>query len=271
MTFPKSQVMQRIHGNVDRLLEGGMTIAQNIITSEFSSPFRSTSQSGLASPFVKSLFPEIKLAATLERSLNTALGWGWDKIVTDIARATHGNGQVGYYVNGTIPATTAGMINDIVHGYTSGTGHSVPDTKAELAALLPTVSVAGARENVREKDDSYYVDSSGIENHIEIKTPKPNYDQLRASKRRILRIHVVRNPNTVKAIVGMPYNPNGRYGTYGWPTTPIFLDPKQDLLIGADFWNYIGNDNETYDQLLKCFNEVYMARRSDLLDLLEQA
>lgn len=268
MAVPKAKVIERLHANVDSILKTATDKEREFFSSEIYSPFLSQGKSGDASPFIKSLFPEIRLAAIIERSLNTALGWGWDKMVADIAHATHGNAVVGHYVEGQIPATTASLINNLTSAYTAGEGHSIPDTTAELAAIIPGVNAPGAKEDVREKDDVFYVDGSGLENHIEIKTPKPNYDQARAAKRRILRIHAVRHPTQVTALVGMAYNPNGLYGEYAWPTTKYFLDFAVDLKVGRDFWNYIGNSPETYDQLLACFLEVSHERRDDLRQLL---
>jgi hypothetical protein len=269
MSVPSDIIIGRLNANVDTLLMTGSRQLKSMFLSEIFSPFRSSGQSGEASPFLKSLFPEIRLAAMLERSLNTALGWGWDKIAGDIARATHGNAEVGYFVEGQIPATTANQIDAICIAYTSGEGHLTPSTATELAQLIPGVGARGAREDIREKDDVYYVATDGTETHIEIKTPKPNYDQMRAAKRRILRIHCVRHPKSVKALVGMPYNPNGLFGDYGWPTTKYFLDSSDDLLVGKDFWNFVGDSNSTYEQLLGCFLAVADARKAELVDMLE--
>lgn len=269
MSVPRETIINRLNANIETLLTTGSRQIKSMFLSEIYSPFRSSGQSGEASPFLKSLFPEIRLAAMLERSLNTALGWGWDKIAGDIARATHGNAEVGYFVNGQIPATTANQIDAICIAYTSGDGHLTPNTTNELAQLIPSVSARGAKEDIREKDDVYYVASDGTETHLEIKTPKPNYDQMRAAKRRILRIHCVRHPKRVRAFVGMPYNPNGLFGEYGWPTTKYFVDSGQDLLVGRDFWNYIGNSDSTYDELLECFLAVADARKPELVAMLE--
>lgn len=270
MAVPKDIVKSRINANVNTLLQTGSKMIRGLFLSEIISPFRSAGQSGEASPFIKSLFPEIRLAAMLERSLNTSLGWGWDKIAGDIARATHGNGEVGYFVAGQIPAATSSQIDALCADYTSGDEHGSPDTAVELALVLAGVGAPGAREDVREKDDVFYVATDGIENHIEIKTPKPNYDQMRAAKRRILRLHAVRAPVQIRAFVGMPYNPNGLFGEYGWPTTKYFVDFKQDILIGRDFWNHIGQAEDTYEQLLDCFLEIAEQRRPELVALLEE-
>ncbi len=268
MTVPRQKIVERLHANCEALLSTLATKSREMYLSEVYSPFRSKGASGDASPFLKSLFPEVRLAAIIERSLNTALGWGWDKIVADIARATHGAAEVGHVVRGSIPASTAAHINAITDAYKGA--KVTPDTDAELAAILPGVNAPGAREQVEEKDDVFYVDRHGTENHIEIKTPKPNYDQLKASKRRILRIHAVRAPTSVRALVGMAYNPNGLLGTYGWPTTKYYLDPEHDLLVGKDFWDYVGDTPGTYEELLDCFLEVGHARRRELVAILEQ-
>lgn len=244
-------------------------MVSRLFLSEVVSPFRSAGQSGEASPFIKCIFPEIRLAAMLERSLNTALGWGWDKIAGDIAMATYGNSVVGHFVAGQIPAATSNQIDALCADYTSGTQHGSPDTASELSLVLAGVGAPGAREDVREKDDVFYIDSEGVENHIEIKTPKPNYDQMRAAKRRILRLHAVRAPTKIRAFVGMPYNPNGLFGEYGWPTTKYFVDFDHDIKVGRDFWNHVGQSEGTYEQLLDCFLTVADARRPELAELLE--
>lgn len=271
MTVPKDVIKRRLNTNVDNLLRTGSKMVKGLYLSEITSPFRSAGQSGESSPFIKSLFPEIRLAAMLERSLNTALGWGWDKIAGDIAKATHGNSEVGYFVAGQIPAATANQIDALCADYTSGDDHGSPSTQAELRLILAGVGGPGAREEVREKDDVYFVSNGGVEHHIEIKTPKPNYDQMRAAKRRILRLHAVRAPTQIRAFVGLPYNPNGFFGEYGWPTTKYFVDFNHDILVGRHFWNEIGDSEYTYEELLECFLEVSEARRDELVALLEAA
>lgn len=271
MTVPKDVIKARLNLNVNNLLQTGSKMVRGLFVSEIVSPFRSAGQSGESSPFIKSLFPEIRLAAMLERSLNTALGWGWDKIAGDIAKATHGNAQVGYFVAGQIPAATANQIDALCADYTSGDDHGSPHTEDELRLILAGVGAPGAREDVREKDDVFYVATDGTEIHLEIKTPKPNYDQMRAAKRRILRLHAVRAPTRIRAFVGLPYNPNGLFGEYGWPTTKYFVDFQHDILVGRDFWNEVGSSPDTYEELLQCFLEVAEERRVDLISLLEAA
>ncbi len=48
------------------------------------------------------------------------------------------------------------------------------------------------------------------------------------------------------------------------------LDIGADLKVGPDFWNFVGDSDDTYDELLDCFLEVASQRKSDLLDLLRE-
>jgi len=267
MTVPVLLLKKRFNENVDNLIASYASRKSQLYSVEVSDPFKSTGSSGAASPFIKTVFPEIKIAATLERSLNTALGWGWDKVVADIALATHGNGLFSHDVHGSFSAVAGTAIESVVNSYRDKPRRK-PDTHSELLSIMPAVSLAGAQETVVERDDAFYIDGHGVEHHIEIKTPKPNYDQMRAAKRRILRLHASQGDKQIRAFVGMPYNPNGRYGQYGWPTTSIFLDLSVDLLVGEEFWNYVGAAADTYDEMLECFYEVGQSRKFELLSLL---
>ena len=265
MSFPSTLIVERINENIDTVLRNVTAKAHRMFLDEIMSP----DESGDAAPFLKTLFPGIKIASMTERSLTAAFGRNLDHLVTDVANAVHGNGIRNHTVSGSIPAATSSQIEGIVEGYTSGSGHGSPNTQAELASILPGVEIPGATETVFEKDDVFFVSKKdGVENHVEIKTPKPNYDQGRRAKRRVLRIHAARYPLKVKAFVAFPYNPNGLLGEYRWPTTPYFLDPARDIMLGKVFWNYLGAFDTTYDELLDCFYVVGRSRHQEIDKLL---
>ena len=191
-------------------------------------------------------------------------------MAADIGRAAVGNAETNYSVVGSIPVVTANQIEGIITSYTTGAGHAIPNTEKELELILPGIASPGPKDAVSETDDVFFVGGDGFENHIEIKTPKPNYDQGRASKRRILRILAARSSVNARAFVGLPYNPNGLLGDYTWPTTKYMLDFNVDLKVGKDFWNFVGDSPDTYDNLMDCFLEVAVARKPDLLELLSE-
>lgn len=255
------------------------------------------------------LFPQIRVAATLERAINTALGWGWDKVALDIARAA--NAAVGstavnpnvptqgqsavvgtrksakkgtyFYVQKQLPKATIALISSICDAYKGGKGGrekvketrkggramggTTPNTPAERARISASLEAGGETEEVTETIDLYYLDVNGVHHYVEIKTIKPNYPQLWVAKRNVLLTYALTHGQKVKVFVAMAYNPMGYYGTYDWPTVPFYLDPKHDLMVGRDFWDYIGRADDTYDQLLDCFQTVGHERRVDIAGL----
>ncbi len=41
------------------------------------------------------------------------------------------------------------------------------------------------------------------------------------------------------------------------------LDLKNELMVGEEFWNFIGGDN-SYEDLLKCFEQVGIEMRDEI-------
>ena len=62
MVVPRTEIIDRLNSNVDDLLRNYTSQASRWLTAEVVSTFRSSGESGFASPFIKSMFPEIKLA-----------------------------------------------------------------------------------------------------------------------------------------------------------------------------------------------------------------
>ncbi len=88
---------------------------------------------------------------------------------------------------------------------------------------------------------------------IEIKSPKPNKDQTRRTKEKFLYL-LATYPNS-RAYYGMPYNPFGdEKSKYRWSFTSMYFDIQNEVLIGSEFWDFIGGEG-TYEELLSLFKE----------------
>jgi len=270
--FPYAQVVTHANAALDVAVNRVRERSTELFASEISS-----AGNGYASPFQKILFPEGKIFSSFERSLSASLGKAFDYIATDIARAAYGNGEHDYSFTGKISTAALQEIEKIVHSYKNRSGSS-PSTNAEVQRLLPLLQ--GDLDQTRTvKTDVYFVDHEGFENYLEIKTPMPNYDTCAAVKTRILTIRAIRSENLarVRALAVFPHNPNGIRGVYAWPPTRYFLDPETDWkargysLMGEGLWNFIGNSESTYDLLLEAFYDVSIAKREEMMELLELA
>ena len=65
---------------------------------------------------------------------------------------------------------------------------------------------------------------------------------------------MARRRKNIKVFLAFPYNPY-HPDPYDRFTLVGLLKPGEDLLIGEDYWNYLGG-GKTYDELLMLFDSV---------------
>jgi len=103
-------------------------------------------------------------------------------------------------------------------------------------------------------DLSFKNKETGTMYFIEIKSPKPNKDQTRQTKEKFLFL-LATYPNS-NVYYALPYNPYGeRKVNYKWSFTKMFFDMDEEVLIGKEFWDFLGGAN-TYEEILKVFRSV---------------
>ncbi|MHC1588793.1 MAG: TdeIII family type II restriction endonuclease [Methermicoccaceae archaeon] len=89
---------------------------------------------------------------------------------------------------------------------------------------------------------------------IEIKSPKPNKDQTRRTKEKFLFL-LATYPNA-RAYYAFAYNPYGELKqSYRWSFTRQFFDLEREVLMGKQFWDFVGG-KDTYEAILNVFEKV---------------
>ena len=208
-------------------------------------------------PFHQALFPDRDLSIWgEERSFSTALGNRFQKIALVLARAVHGNGESNYTVTGSIPNATLSTIGAIVSDLRSGS-RSMNGHYPEFCDMARS-GYAGDLVQRSARLDVFYSDQGGGENYFEIKSPKPNRGQCWEATERLLLVQGLRASHTgpVRAYYGMPYNPYGEdKATYAWHHATELLDIENQVLIGQQFWDFIGGPG-TYSALLAIFEQI---------------
>jgi len=103
-------------------------------------------------------------------------------------------------------------------------------------------------------DLSFKDKKTGTIYFIEIKSPKPNKDQTRRTKEKFL--FLLSTYPKCKTYYAFPYNPYGENKeNYNWSFTKMFFDLDTEVLIGEEFWDFIGGKN-TYKDILEIFKTV---------------
>ncbi|ADM72451.1 hypothetical protein GMA19_04697 [Paenibacillus polymyxa E681] len=209
-------------------------------------------------PFGYRLVPvEVWKGSKFERSFVTILGQGiFEQMAKMVALGSGAFASNQHDTTFTINTWRNEKIEEILTSHRNS-GRK-PNWNAEVAEILQLNNQNYTEVTV--KFDLYVRRSDGREEFYGLKTVKPNLDQIERAKRDMLRMVTGTNQNT-EAYFALPFNPAGEGHLYraAGHTIPykIFeMDLDPCVLIGKAFWNKIGDDNNTYDELLDLFDEI---------------
>lgn len=206
-------------------------------------------------PFGYRLAPiEIWKSSKLERSLVTSLGQKcFESLAKIIAEGSGAKSENQHVENITIKTFRKEKIDDILKMQRKS--ERLPNWNDELNEIL-------ALDNQRYEDltvrfDLYIFRQNGKEEFYSLKTVKPNLDQTEIAKRDML---YTRSVKECEVYFALPYNPAGEGGNYkrvhSMPYSIFDMDNDESVLIGKDFWNKVGQDENTYNELLSIFDRV---------------
>ena len=109
-----------------------------------------------------------------------------------------------------------------------------------------------------------WIKSGSQEIFISIKTVKPNLDQTEIAKRDLLLLKA--DDPKREVFFGLFYNPGGNNrADYNWAVPGKIFNMLEDecVLIGSDYWDYIGGSG-TYSDLLDIFSKIGEFTRAQL-------
>ena len=226
-----------------------------------------SSKEGDLKPFHEAIIPpEVIRISEFERSFSTKLGTTFEEYARLIARQTFEIAQRNYKASGFMPLAAAAKIEELVAKLgQAGKHQSFPEmincvlsVKDHTLVERPVIA------------DLYLKEANGHEHFFEIKSPKPNKGQCLEITERLLRIHAIKQANRprINAYFAMGYNPYGSSkASYTHSFALRYLDIENQLLLGEEFWTYIGG-NGTFGQLLEIYQEIGVEMGKTIIDSL---
>ncbi|WP_156289889.1 TdeIII family type II restriction endonuclease [Oceanobacillus salinisoli] len=201
---------------------------------------------------------EVWKGSKFERSFVTTLGQGiFEQIGRIIAEGTGAYAENQYSSTVTLNTFQTQTIEQTVDRQATGRRTATPDISAEIQHLR-TLNY-DATVNVSVISDLFIRRQDGTEEFYSFKTVKPNKDQTAAAKKNLLYLRTANTNNY--AYFALPYNPAGEGRSYMQqkhkiPAKFFDMDDTDFVLVGSTLWNQIGNDPNTYTELLDIFEEV---------------
>lgn len=222
-----------------------------------------SSPDGILAPFHDALVPGIHGLG--ERGFSTALGNLHERVALQIACDVHAQASRAHDLSGRLPVLGREFITQRIDQLARGA--ATPDHPYERQQLLDAF---GAEVPERTRIDLYIKSHDQMEHYFEIKSPKPNKGQCIEMKHRLLTALGIRRDSNVFVWWGVPYNPYGTAEAYDHPYPKRYFDFGNEVKLGAEFWNFVGDDGGTYEMLLDLYRGVG-EEYSEELDKLREA
>ena len=171
--------------------------------------------------------------------------------------------QKQYVVGDTISEQAQSEIQRIMNELTIGKSPN----KAEESERIRKVCNKGIMNKLKTVKVDLFVQSvDGTVHLFDLKTAKPNISNFKDFKRTLLEwiaIYLAKNPNAkVKSYIAIPYNPYEPKPYERW-TLKGMLDLDNELKVGKELWDFLGNDG-AYEELLNCFERAGIELRPEI-------
>ncbi|CRF49550.1 type II restriction endonuclease TdeIII [Helicobacter heilmannii] len=220
-------------------------------------------------PFHTRLLGKDKMALySFIHSLSTNFGSSiFEPVAKELGRANFDRAELQTKSGDKITLEAQEVIQDIMNCLE--TTANKPDKMHEMARILEAVrgesranpiTIKPTRVDLRlEKNQSVYL--------IDLKTAKPNVGEFKGFKRTLLTwmaAFAYDHPHItdIHTLIAIPYNPYAPKPYERWTLTGM-LDLKCELMVGEDFWNFVGGEG-SYAMLLECFEEVGVQMRGEI-------
>ncbi|POZ49774.1 TdeIII family type II restriction endonuclease [Methylovulum psychrotolerans] len=211
-------------------------------------------------PLYAALVPdEIFKGSHFERRFVTPFGGVWEKLAQVTAQEAHGKCTTGYSITGTVGDERLRRIQEVLNKLeyrSKGQDKTVPNWQEELAYIL---AGQGNPIPVTVVCDLYIHNvNTGNCYAFELKGPLPNSDQTKVSKEKMFKLLSMASQPVAGAYYALPYNPYGANKqdyTWGFPMRWFNMCTDPCVLIGDEFWDFIGGSG-TYALFIDEVNQL---------------
>jgi type II restriction enzyme len=200
------------------------------------------------------------------QSINTMLGTSIFEQVAAIIAVPHFRRAINQYkdFNNTISDKAQVVIQRIVDDLRAA--RTRPNKPAEIAEILQVAQTGALKKVKRPRIDLFLESKDGTEYYFDLKTAKPNIDEIVGFKRKMLEWVAIRGAVSPEPKIytglAIPYNPYEPQPYDRWTFQGMF-DLPNEIKVAEEFWDFLGGKN-TYEDLLQIFEDVGIELRSEI-------
>ena len=199
------------------------------------------------------------------QSMNTTFGISiWEQVAVILAKSVGFQAERQYDLLGSIDSETEKLIRNIHYDLRAGTRQV--DKLEEIELIRKSIKRGVPKKDPDSRVDLFVKIGDG-ENYFDITSAKPNMKEFAALKLKLLRWTALRLSQDKNAQVftrlAIPYNPYHPQPYQRWTLKGLYDLDRGEILVGEEFWNFVGNDN-IYDDLLDVFQETGNELREEI-------
>lgn len=200
------------------------------------------------------------------QSINTMLGTSVFEQVAAVIAAPHFKQAINQYkdFNNTISDKAQAVIQHIVDDLRAV--RTQPNKAVETAEILRVAQTGTLKKVKRPRIDLFLKSEDGTEYYFDLKTAKPNVDEIVGFKRKMLEWVAIRgaiNPQPkIYTGLAIPYNPYHPQPYDRWTFQGMF-DLPNEIKVAEEFWDFLGGKN-AYEELLQVFENVGIELRPEI-------
>ena len=218
-------------------------------------------------PFHTRLLGKDRMALfSFVQSINTTLGTSVFEEVAEILAKPHFKNAEAQYknLNAQISTGAQAEVQNIIDELT--TSICKPSKVAEIERIRKVANTGTIKTVKKPRIDLFLVSIDGMEYYFDLKTAKPNMEEFKAHKRKLLEWAAYRlqaNPKAqLRTGLAIPYNPYEPQPYERWTLAGLY-DLPEELLVAAEFWNFLGGKG-AYEELLTIFETVGIELRPEI-------
>jgi type II restriction enzyme len=200
------------------------------------------------------------------QSINTMLGTSVFEQVAAIIAAPNFKRAVNQYkeFNNTISDKAQAMIQHILDDLRSA--KATPNKPKEIKKILRVAKDGTMKKVKRPRIDLFLEAKDGTEYYFDLKTAKPNVDEIVGFKRKMLEWVAIRGSVDPRPKIytglAIPYNPYEPQPYDRWTFQGMF-DLPNEIKVAKEFWDFLGGQ-DTYEELLQIFEDVGLELRPEI-------
>lgn len=200
------------------------------------------------------------------QSINTTLGTSVFEQVAAMIAMPRFKRAVNQYkdFNNTISDQAQVVIQHIIDDLRAA--RAEPNKPAEIEKILQVAQKGTFKKVKRPRIDLFLESEDGNEYYFDLKTAKPNVDEIVSFKRKMLEWVAIRGAVKPRPKIytglAIPYNPYEPQPYDRWTFQGMF-DLSNEIKVAEEFWDFLGGKN-TYDELLQIFENVGIELRPEI-------